>query len=543
MRVYALAIGLIFAALSATGRARAQTTPPSDTASSTALPLELELGNSKLDAETVRKAIELELKRPVVLSATAVGAASLTVTAHANQTVTVSYRTNTGMTRARSIGVPADGARGAEVIALLAGNLSRDEAAELLAGLVARGTPPTEPAPAAGEAPAPATEESASEPAAPTASTAATRPPPSATRAGPSAPPPLLDTPFPAINLSLVAPVTLYQSSKKRIFAGELGLFYSHVGELHGVGLNLFVLHTESDVRGMSYATLYNYTGGAVRGLTLSAIANRRHQLRGVELSGMLNLGSGDAQGFAAAGLANLNLRHRFEGAQAAGLINWAGGFEGLQAAGLVSWSDDFQGLQASGVFNRASRVTGVQAAGVTNVADSISGLQLGVVNVAGDVHGLQLGVVNVAKHVDGTSIGLVSVADNGRVQPVLWASSSLPFNVAAKFTVGPLYTQAGLGYAPGNHTYTYELGLGGHLPIGRFFLEPGVHYSEMRSSIHPFDHELIEYGHYRIAAGLDLRQVSPFAGLGLLHRFAHSTDAPASVPMTVEVFGGAAFF
>jgi hypothetical protein len=158
-------------------------------------------------------------------------------------------------------------------------------------------------------------------------------------------------------------------------------------------------------------------------------------------------------------------------------------------------------------------------------------------------VHGLQLGVVNVAKRVTGTSLGLVSVADNGRVQPVLWTSSSQPFNAAAKFTVGPFYTQAGLGYAPGTRTYTYELGLGAHVPIGRFFFEPGVHYSEMRSTEHPFDHALIEHGHYRAAVGLDLGKVSPFAGVGVLQRFAHSADAPASEPVTVEVFGGAALF
>ena len=118
-----------------------------------------------------------------------------------------------------------------------------------------------------------------------------------------------------------------------------------------------------------------------------------------------------------------------------------------------------------------------------------------------------------------------------------------MPLNAAAKFTVGPIYTQAGLGYAPGDQTYSYELGLGGHFPIGRLFFEPGVHYSEMRSGDQPFDHELLEYGHYRIAAGLDLGRVSPFGGIGVLQRFAHSADAPASVPVTVEVFGGAAFF
>ncbi|HEY0467455.1 MAG TPA: hypothetical protein VGC79_24815, partial [Polyangiaceae bacterium] len=71
----------------------------------------------------------------------------------------------------------------------------------------------------------------------------------------------------------------------------------------------------------------------------------------------------------------------------------------------------------------------------------------------------------------------------------------------------------------------------------------PGVHYSEMRSAERPFDHELLEYVHYRVAAGLDLGRVSPFGGGGILQRFAHSADAPESVPVTVEVFGGAAFF
>jgi len=526
MRAPTLAIWLVFASLSAAAEARAQAAPAAATVTSAALPLKLELGGSKLDPESVRKAVELELKRPVVLASASTDAPSLSLIAHANRTVTVSYRTSTGLIRSRSIGIPDDSARGAEVIALLAGNLSRDEAAELLAELAARTAPPAQAVAATSAGSETAAKDPVAPPAPPKPNAAENSPPPSPARAQPSNPPPLLETPFPAINLSLVAPLTLYRNSERRIFAGELGLGYSHVGELHGAGLNVFVLHTEEDVRGASFATLYNRAGGTVTGVTGSALVNRRQRLRGFEFSGLLNLGSGDAQGFAAAGLANLERD-----------------FDGFQVAGLANWSDRFQGLQVAGAVNRTGAFTGLQAAGAVNIARSISGLQLGVVNVAGNVHGLQLGVVNVAKHVKGTSIGLVSVADNGRVQPVLWASSSLPLNAAAKFTVGPIYTQAGLGYAPGNQTYTYELGLGAHFPIGHFFLEPGVHYSEMRSAKHPFDHELIEYGHYRVAAGLDLGQVSPFAGIGVLQRFAHSADAPASVPVTVEVFGGAAFF
>jgi len=557
MVVHGFAAALVFAVLSISLVARAQTADSPPAATRASLSLKLELGSSKLDAEAVRKAVELELKRPVVLAASANDGPGLTVTAHPNRTVTVSYRTSTGETRARSIGVPEDSARAAEVIALLSGNLSRDEAAELLADLAAKATPTADASasPTSSETPTATEAAPPSEPAA-AARAAEPRPPPSPKHAPPSAPPPLIQTPFPAFNLSLWAPVALYRQPEQRIFTAELGLFYSHVGELHGGGLNVFVLHTERDARGLTVATFYNYTGGKVQGIAASAVVSRRQDLKGIEVAGIVNLGAGDARGVAAAGLVNssrdfegvqaaglVNLAARFQGVQAAGLLNRSTASEGVQVAGLGNLAGRFQGIQVAGAFNRAAAVTGVQTAGAANIAEAISGLQIGVVNVAREVRGMQLGVVNVAKRVDGTSIGLISVAENGRVQPVVWASSAQRLNAAVKFTVGPIYTQGGLGYTPGNQTYDYELGLGVHLPIGRLFVEPGVHYSELRGTQKPFDHELIEYGHYRVAAGVDLGRVSPFAGVGILQRFAHSADAPSSVPVSVEVFGGAAFF
>jgi len=561
MKVHRLATGLVCAALalSFAVETRAQTEPSTPATTSAAMPLELELGRSKLDAEAVRKAIELELKRPVVLSEAPKDSARLSVTVHENHTVTVSYRTSTGETRTRSVGIPEDSTRGAEIIALLSGNLTRDEAAELLAELAAKAAPPATIAGASEGTPesAASAEGKNTPPPAPEPPARAEPPPPPPTKqAQPSAPPPLIQTPFPSLNLSLFAPVALYPQSERRIFAAELGLFYSRIGELHGLGLNVFVLHTERDVRGVSFAAFYNSAGGKVTGVSSSALVNRRQRLRGLEVGGLLNLGSSAARGASAAGLANfsgdfvgvqagglMNWTATFQGVQTAGLMNRANDLEGVQTAGFMNWAGASQGLQIAGGANVAENFEGLQAVGGVNVAKAISGLQLGVVNVAEEVHGVQLGVVNVAKRVKGTSIGLVSVAENGRIQPVLWASSAQLLNAAAKFTVGPLYTQAGLGYAPGEQTYTYEIGLGGHVSIGRFFVEPGVHYSEMRSSDHPFDQELIEYGHYRVAVGMDLGRVSPFGGAGVLQRFAHSVDAPDSVPISAEFFGGVAFF
>lgn len=500
MRVRALTTVLALASLLLTPVARAQESQP--------LPLAVELHGSTLSAEVIRKAIEVELGRPVALAAASTGP-SLLVVAHRNRTATVSFRTSSGVTRSRTIGVPQDEARSAEVIALLSGNLSRDEAAELLASLAAKTAPAatSEPAPSAEPTPEPPPTAPPSEPA-PKPKPAEPRAQPTPTSAAQSTPPPLQHTP---LNLSLVAPVTLFSHTERRSINAELGLFYSRVGELRGAGLNAIALNVEGDTHGASIASIYLRNGGTVHGLGLSGLVQQSGGLEGVQLSGLSNLTSGRAQG--------------------------------VSAAGVLDFQQDFVGLQLAGALNRARHVEGVQAAGAVNIARRVTGLQLGVVNVADEVEGLQLGVVNVAKRVKGTSLGLVSLAGNGRIQPVFFVGMNSSVNAAMKFTVGPIYTQAGLGDGPGSHSWQYELGAGGHFPIGRWFVEPGVHYSEVRNLDDAFGAQRIEYAHYRVAIGIDLGRVSPFLGGGVLQRFHHADNAPASVPVTGEAFGGAAFF
>jgi hypothetical protein len=497
MRLRALGLCLLWAALCASPELHAQDLAPEAPAPS-ALPLTLSLTGSKLDPETIRRAIELELKRPVSLTkpgsaASGNGATqSLSVVVHADHTVSVSYHAADGVTRTRSLGLPQDDARSPEVIALLSGNLSRDEAAELLADLAARANTPTSASPDASATPTTPEPPKPPEPSAPPARKPTPAPVPKPVQK--PAPDELLRLPYPAFDLSLVHPISLIPRSERYLINGELGLVYSHIGALSGVGLNVMVLRTERYVHGISYATFYNAYG----------------DLRGCAVTGVANLGRD---------------------------------LDGCTVAGVVNQARDGRGIQVAGFVNIAGKLRGLQLSGVTNIAQEIAGAQIGLVNVAGEVHGLQIGLVNVAKHVDGASFGLVSMAGNGRVQPVLWASTVMPVNAALKFTVGSFYTQLGAGYTPSDQTYSYEVGLGAHLPIGSWFVEPGVHYSEQRDPNRVFSDELNENLHYRLAVGLDLHAVSPFIGAAVLHRFAHAIDVPDSHPVAVEAFGGLAFF
>jgi hypothetical protein len=424
------------------------------------------------------------------------------------------------------------------VIALLSGNLSRDEAAELLAGLAAKANAPT------ADESAPATEPAA-EPAKPPEPAAAPSPKPAQPAEKkppkPAAEPDFLRTPYPLFDLTLVHPMSLVPNSERYVINGELGLVYSRIGELEGVGFNVMVLRTERDMHGVSFATFYNRTGGIAEGITSSGLVTQGGGVRGAAISGLVTVESGDVRSFSFGGIANTYRDLR--GCAMSGIANIGRDLQGCGVTGVVNWARDGSGFQIAGVVNRARQFEGLQIGAVTNIADEIKGAQIGIVNVARNVRGMQIGVVNVAKHVDGAAFGLVSVAGNGRVQPVLWASTFMPFNLAAKFIVGSFYTQLGGGYAPSNQTYTYELGLGAHLPVGRIFFEPGVHYSEQRDTRNASSHELDEYLHYRLAAGLDLRGISPFVGAAVMQRFAHSIDAPDSAPVTLEGFGGGAFF
>jgi hypothetical protein len=351
----------------------------------------------------------------------------------------------------------------------------------------------------------------------------------------------LLRSPYPKLGLTLKYPVGLVPDSERYVMNGELGLVYSRVGQIEGVGLNIMVLRAERDVHGWTFATFYNYTGGNVYGLTGAGLVSHGSGLEGAAISGLVNDQTADAHWFLFAGIGN---RYRdLRGCALSGIANIGRDLDGCAVTGILNWARDGRGFQVAGLVNVADKLRGIQLAGVTNVADEIAGAQLGLVNVAGEVHGVQIGLVNVAKHVEGTSLGLVSVAGNGRAQLVLWGSTFMPVDVAAKFIVGSFYTQVGAGYQPSNHTYTYELGLGAHLPVGRLFIEPGVHYSEQRDTAQSFSRALSENVHYRLAVGLDLHAASPFVGVGVSQRFAHTVDAPDSSPIRIEGFGGVAFF
>jgi hypothetical protein len=400
------------------------------------------------DAASVRARIASELGAPIVAIDRCTGAClEISIT---GSTANVAYTTADGVTRARLLELGSEKAQWPIVIALLAGNLARDEAADVLAQL----PPPPAPAPEAPEQ-------------------------------GPVLPPdaeapqvviPPAVAPRPPVAYPAPYPMDLLYEQRREEMAIAVGLVpgLSTDGLRIGRVRHLVSFHGLAGISGgselLAFSGLADVQRGTVNGVQLSGIASVARDLRGVQVGGILAIaergGGVQVGGIAAAtrGRADFQLggigaiadssslaqiggvatlaRHSastqvagiaaFAGdnsdfqlggigvltrgrahVQVAGIAAVAGGAE-LQVAGIAAVSRGEGHIQIGGIATSAG-VANVQVAGIANVADRVRGVQVGTVNIARRVEGLQVGVVNIGGNAGGNSFGLINIVPGGR--------------------------------------------------------------------------------------------------------------------------------
>ena len=323
----------------------------------------VDVGSSGLSADAVRAAIGKELG--VATASEGDGESRLAVRITGDRATLVFTRG--GEKIERVVDLPKEPGARVEVIALLAGNLARDEASALLASLApkpAEAEPaPPEPPPAAEPAKAPPAESpkpAVAEPAEKKPAEAAVSGGESRWRRGPL-----------FANLSLYSPIAITPDAAQRSFDIELGLAYSKIGGLTGFGLTVGHLRVGGPAEGVGVTGLWTRVDGDQKGAFASGIFSQGGgQLRGAEGSGIVTLRSGDLQGF-----------------QGSGVFGSARGVQGAQLAGIAAWSDGaLEGFQGAGALARAR--------------GSVQGAQISAVNIGGDLRGAQLGLVNIGGNV-----------------------------------------------------------------------------------------------------------------------------------------------
>ncbi|MEM9694104.1 MAG: hypothetical protein AAGA56_16265 [Myxococcota bacterium] len=339
---------------------------------------------------------------------------------------------------------------------------------------------------------------------------------------------------FGVFQLALAWPVALPTNGEDQRIAIDTSVLFGRAGSVVGVGLH-----------GLGSMVAHQRTGVGLTGL----VGYRGGNLRGLEAAGLARLGGGrQGRGATMAGVAKLELfsegESKFQGAQIAGVLNAVDQIEGGQFSfglnmtrqgegvqlGLVNVGETMAGAQLAGLHNLARRIDGVQLGGITNVAETmtggqiaaasnhadmirgfqlsagvntarrVSGAQVGLVNIAKHVSGTQIGVLNIAEENEGTAVGLVNVAGDGALKLATWGATSSLSNVGLYMRVGPLVAIPAFGYHPvGGGEVRTGIAFGGHLDVGPVFVELMPEYA----FAHPLDASRRHsgaWGHHEVA-------------------------------------------
>jgi hypothetical protein len=523
-----LALALLLA--SARGLAQPAPIPPPEPPNG--LPVVITLGSSELESPALEAALRRELGVPLSFDPLAKDRLEIVIT---GRRANVTYYRTEGDPVTRSVDLPRDRERALETIAFLAGNLARDEAAELLSLLA----PATE---ATAEEPTPAPPEP---PPAPPPPANERKPVPLARKPGELIEP----NPF-AWNLSLWHPTTLLADTERRRMSLEIGVAHSRLGALRGAALTLGYLRIDQPSEGYAAAILWNRSG-PFKGIQTAIFVNEGHgPLTGISYADILNFRDGDITG--AQGSLLYVQANAITGFQGGGLVAWSDGLrgaqlsgiggyvgenasgvqisgttaiarqdlDGVQIAGLLGYTRDLHGVAVDGLVSVARDVHGAQLSGLFSFARDVSGVQLAAVNVARRVKGVQIGVVNVADENDGGAIGLVNVSRNGKIQPSVWYSGPDTWlNTGVKLVSGYTYTLLGGGYDASGERVRYQATAGLHLPVERGHLEAGIgvarlHYARERLPL------ARQEARFESRVGWEVvRYLTPFVGGGFDYR------------------------
>lgn len=433
-----------------------------------------------LDPDAVSAAVARELGGGVTLAPAAIaGRSTLVLRGEPDGRVTLTYRASDGRRIERTIDVPEDPDRAAEAIALLAGNLVRDEAAELAAALGKRPpeAPPAEqPAPAAPPAP-PAVVRPAPPPRVARPAKAA-RPAPAPPEPPPCASPGATTVLFGADVLPLVGSSTYTGTNVVRHYS--LSLVAGYTAGTTGIELSAGASISSSFLCGAQLSTVANLVFGPARGVQVTSGVNVVGSLRGAQI-GAINAAAGPVAG-AQVGVLNA-AAGQVDGAQV-GMANLAAGASVDLQVGVanvaVSKSTDVQIGAANVAVGEATDVqlslvnvaAGGSAdlqAGLTNVAAGESAdVQIGLLNIAtGKVGGAQIGLVNYAGD-SRFSLGLLNFIRNGRLHVDVWGLESGIVMAGVKHGSDHIHNIYGIGLRTiGNRPLLVSaLGLGGRISI-----------------------------------------------------------------------------
>jgi hypothetical protein len=534
---------------------RAPPLPPPPKAATDALRVSLEAHGFTFDRAQLRASLSRELGRPVVLVER--GNSDIQIELQSATRAEVDYANPSGTVSHRGVDLPPDRERSVQVVSWLVVNLVRDQASELLDELRARRK---EEADARAAAEQVAADKAAAEAAVAEKAAAAEKSRAATALAAeaaadaarkraeqeakrPTPPDDLLREPLRSFDAAVATPLSLLRDSPKRELHLQLALGYGESGAIRGAAISPGVLRVRRELLGVVVATGAAFVGRGTRGVVAAlGYSQVDGSLEGVLVGGGAAVQRGPvARGVVVAlgGAMATDMR----GVLLGGGFVTAKSLQGVgMAAGVTIIRGPSEGALLSSGANSSSRHRGVEISGGVNVARDLQGVAIAPINVHRRVKGLLIGVVNVAEEVDGAGIGLINIVKNGRVQPVLWTGGADgSAHVAIKSRAGYVFTELGAGIDLNDDNFSYDGGLGGYIPLGRYlFLEPSMHYSATHGLVDAAGPPDAQRLHYLAQVGLRLAdKLDLLAGGGVRH----TVSGGAGAAVAPEARVGIAFF
>jgi hypothetical protein len=428
--------------------------------------------HGSLDSAAVAGSVAKELGVAVAIVDGTCDVPCLDITIDGKNVATIVFSPRMGPSRQRSVVIGSDTTQWPLVVTLLAGNVVRDEAQDVLADLPSRDLPRPGEAPAVGDVPpaplepegAPADDGPGDAPVGPGAPGSDPVLPgiPGGDPALAPGPGEVPIMPGPPDGGATIAPGPPVEPPGEHRWLGlgfvpVLSTDLTRVGSVrHFLSMNVLV-GVSGGSSGLSISGIADIERGLVGGFQVGGIVTVARRVAGTQVAGVAAV-AGDLDGVQIAGTAAVADRldgvqvggiaavsRSTAGHQAAGVAAVARGSAATQLAGIAAVSGGDAGLQLGGVATAARHRAGVQVAGIAATAGDnasfqvggvasvargtaniqiaglvtvtrrLRGVQLAPINVAREVDGIQIGVINVGGSADGFSFGLINIVPGGR--------------------------------------------------------------------------------------------------------------------------------
>ncbi|MEP7127642.1 MAG: hypothetical protein ABI729_02190 [Chitinophagales bacterium] len=271
----------------------------------------------------------------------------------------------------------------------------------------------------------------------------------------------------------------------------SLNVLQGYNGALEGAEFGGLLNGLKGYAIGAQFGGLANYVGGNLTGAQFGGLANYvGGYAKGAQFGGLVNV-SESLEGAAFAGITNIS-RTYVNGLQTAGIVNIAvDSLNGAQIAGIVNMQSSDKksnSWQIAGIGNVSlAKTKGGQIGGVFNLANQLTGGQIGLINLGKKINGFQIGLINISDTINGAAIGLISVSSDGIFDVDAWTSDFLTFNGGIRVGTRNIYNIYAYGVSPFNDElpFGFGVGIGGHIPVKRFFVDiDGMAWSMHRSYV-----------------------------------------------------------